>query len=510
MLIASLSLVAFPYMTGFYSKDFILESAFGQFYFASIVVYFIATIGAIFTTLYSVKVLYLTFLANPRGPLINYKQAHEGDIYMSLPAGWLGKSLKWVKLSNSGDSLKLLIPSYNRKVISGWTNHSCMVISQKIFEKKMGYRGSKSDPYSLTSVKEQRVDGSWFKSGLLRKSLVFKVYSNGFREELSSQNPFLANIFIGFSRNYIRGISSISGGQPVLQPYFVTGFSDAESYFSISISRSTKMKTGWVVNLQFGISLHKKDRQLLELIQAFFRDVGSISSHGKEKFQYRVSSIKDLQVIIDHFYNFPLITQKWSDFQLFKAAFELVKCKKHLTLDGLEKIVSIKASMNLGLPGDLKLAFPKFIPIARPLLKKKSKIQNPNWLSGFVSGEGNFFINIMNSKTKVGKQVVLMFSISQHSRDADLLRYFCDFFACGGYYPRSNRDEGNFSVTKFSDIELKIIPFFLKYPTHGVKALDFADFCKAEEIIKAKEHLTNEGLAKIEKIKSGMNTKRIS
>jgi NADH-ubiquinone oxidoreductase chain 5 len=72
-------------MTGFYSKDFILESAFGQFYFSSIVVYFIATIGAICTTLYSVKVLYLTFLANPHGPLINYKQAHEGDLFMSLP-----------------------------------------------------------------------------------------------------------------------------------------------------------------------------------------------------------------------------------------------------------------------------------------------------------------------------------------------------------------------------------------------------------------------------------------
>lgn len=85
MLIASLSLVAFPYMTGFYSKDLIMESAFGQFSFSSIVVYFIATIGAIFTTLYSVKVLYLTFLANPRGPLINYKQAHEGDIFISLP-----------------------------------------------------------------------------------------------------------------------------------------------------------------------------------------------------------------------------------------------------------------------------------------------------------------------------------------------------------------------------------------------------------------------------------------
>ena len=85
MLIASLSLVAFPFMTGFYSKDFILESAYGQFYFSSIAVYFIATIGAMFTTLYSVKVLYLTFLSNPNGPLINYKHAHESDIYMSIP-----------------------------------------------------------------------------------------------------------------------------------------------------------------------------------------------------------------------------------------------------------------------------------------------------------------------------------------------------------------------------------------------------------------------------------------
>jgi NADH-ubiquinone oxidoreductase chain 5 len=85
MLIASLSLVAFPFMTGYYSKDFILESSYGQYSLSSISVYYIATIGAIFTTLYSVKVLYLTFLANPNGPINNYKHAHEGDIYMSIP-----------------------------------------------------------------------------------------------------------------------------------------------------------------------------------------------------------------------------------------------------------------------------------------------------------------------------------------------------------------------------------------------------------------------------------------
>jgi len=85
MLIASLSLVALPFMSGFYSKDFILESAYGQYYFSSITVYFVASIGAMFTTLYSVKVLYLTFLTNPNGPLINYNNAHEGNIYMTLP-----------------------------------------------------------------------------------------------------------------------------------------------------------------------------------------------------------------------------------------------------------------------------------------------------------------------------------------------------------------------------------------------------------------------------------------
>jgi NADH-ubiquinone oxidoreductase chain 5 len=93
MLIASLSLVAFPFMTGFYSKDFILESAYGQFYFNSIVVYFIATIGAVFTTLYSVKVLYLTFLTNPNGSIASYRHvssssshvAQEGSIFMNFP-----------------------------------------------------------------------------------------------------------------------------------------------------------------------------------------------------------------------------------------------------------------------------------------------------------------------------------------------------------------------------------------------------------------------------------------
>jgi hypothetical protein len=72
-----------------------------------------------------------------------------------------------------------------------------------MIEKEMDNRGSKSD--SFIFVKEQRVDGSWCK----RNSFVSKVYSNGHRKRLSSQNPFLPNIYIGFSNNLKRGISYI-------------------------------------------------------------------------------------------------------------------------------------------------------------------------------------------------------------------------------------------------------------------------------------------------------------
>ena len=88
ILIASFSLIAIPFMTGFYSKDLILESSYGEFNILGIIVYFIAILGAMFTTLYSFKLLYLTFLSNPNGPIINYKNikpAHEGNIFMNMP-----------------------------------------------------------------------------------------------------------------------------------------------------------------------------------------------------------------------------------------------------------------------------------------------------------------------------------------------------------------------------------------------------------------------------------------
>jgi len=100
-----------------------------------------------------------------------------------------------------------------------------------------------------------------------------------------------------------------------LNPNWVTGFSDAEGCFTISFQKYSRGEIGWTVRAGFVIGLHKKDRLLLEQIKSYFDQrgqgsVGEIYVLHKNAYQYRVSSVKDLEVIIEHFENYPLLTQK--------------------------------------------------------------------------------------------------------------------------------------------------------------------------------------------------------
>lgn len=127
-----------------------------------------------------------------------------------------------------------------------------------------------------------------------------------------------------------------------------------------------------------------------------------------------------------------------------------------------------------------------------------------------MSGEGCFLIDVYTAKTKTGLGATLRFKLSQHSRDAKLMKSLEGYLGCGNYYPKSNTDIGEFIVGRFGDNLNKIIPFFDKYLIKGIKALDFADFKRAAELIENKAHLTEAGLEKIRLIKSGMNRERDS
>jgi len=200
------------------------------------------------------------------------------------------------------------------------------------------------------------------------------------------------------------------------------------------------------------------------------------------------------------------LTNKQADFILFSKIIELINKNEHLSIIGLQKILDIKASMNLGLSPVLKEAFPATKPILRPNINKS--LIYPWWLAGFIDGEGCFLIDIRNSNAyKVGCQVTLVFQISQHLRDLELMNSIVEYLETGRLIHRKSHPLVVYEVTKFSEIEEKIIPFLEKYPLQGVKRLEFEDWCKAAAIIKAKGHLTNEGINEIKKIKGRMNNR---
>jgi hypothetical protein len=124
-------------------------------------------------------------------------------------------------------------------------------------ETEMGYRGSKSEILQTqspkrVSVKEQRVDGSWFLAPQARN---LRCTLMGGASYYQINNP---------SKQFKIYYSTLNSDQNVqLNPYWVTGFTDAEGTFTIVIDKITKRKIGWRIQSKFQISLHVRDLPLL-------------------------------------------------------------------------------------------------------------------------------------------------------------------------------------------------------------------------------------------------------
>jgi hypothetical protein len=114
-------------------------------------------------------------------------------------------------------------------------------------------------------------------------------------------------------------------------------------------------------------------------MKTFFGGIGSISKNKVTNMvSYRVDGIKDFTtIIIPHFLKYPLLTQKGADFFLFKRVVELMKNKEHLSIEGLHKIINIKASINFGLSNKLKSDFSLITPVVRPIILT-TNIPDPN------------------------------------------------------------------------------------------------------------------------------------
>lgn len=203
---------------------------------------------------------------------------------------------------------------------------------------------------------------------------------------------------------------------------------------------------------------------------------------------------------LPHFENCMLKTNKRTDFLIFATIVKLLSENKHKTQQGLQEIINYRGGLNWGLPEKLEIAFPLTQPVSRALINKVAgKLPDnfsPEWLAGFCTGESNFFIVISNSSGK-GTYTWLRFSIGQDSRDISLLEEVVKFWGCGRVDKYNNREVCEFVVTKIDDIVNIIIPFLDKYAILGSKHLNYIKFREAANIIKNKQHLTEEGFNRI-------------
>ena len=421
-----------------------------------------------------------------------------------------GKRVYGGKLSNSGEILKVKVPSYSWKTICGWSNYSGMVTSLKMSENKMDNRGSKSAILKSIVVKEQRVDGSWYiKSHLmyLRYTLQGFERNRAIKLGFNMQQGWNSYIKIPSKQFDLKKFSTSSS--TIVNPAVWSGLIDGEGSFSIIVDKYKVRKLGWRVQLKFQIGLHTKDLNLLYLLQQHLGGTGSIHlARNRDIVNYSMDSIKDLNKLIFHLEKYPLLTQKSADFLLFKKAVELVNNKAHLTVEGVNKIVNIKASMNLGLSDMLKSEFAGYSPVERPVINYDNVILDPNWISGFVSAEGNFDVRIPSTNSKLGYRVQLRFRISQHSRDSILMQKIVEYFGSGKIYKYGGKFAVSLSIVDFTDITNIIVSFFNKNSIIGIKLYDYLDWCKIHSLMLNGSHLTVEGINSIRKIKSGMNTDR--
>ncbi|EUC27145.1 hypothetical protein COCCADRAFT_42033 [Bipolaris zeicola 26-R-13] len=172
------------------------------------------------------------------------------------------------------------------------------------------------------------------------------------------------------------------------------------------------------------------------LVLEYFGGIGLVSQpNNNSTVEFRVHSIKDItNIIIPHFDNYPLLTKKYSDSMLFKNVINLMLEKQHTNLEGIQKIINTRASMNGGLSDQLKKAFPETIPVIRK-----------------------------------------------------------NFFKCGYVVRYEKRSIAEFVVTRIDDIINHVIPFFEEYSIAGSKYSNYCTFKIAAFMGKNKEHLKEDG-----------------
>ena len=144
----------------------------------------------------------------------------------------------------------------------------------------------------------------------------------------------------------------------------------------------------------------------------------------------------------------------------------------------------------------------------------------PDWVVGFVDGEGCFSIGFVRQPSRAGRsgyvtgfQVSHEFAVTRGEQSLRVLHELRDFFGVGQVivnrrYDNHREHLHRYVVRKRDELLETVIPFFEEHPLRTSKRDNFDKFAECVELISAGRHLTVDGLIQIAEITETMNRKK--
>jgi len=129
--------------------------------------------------------------------------------------------------------------------------------------------------------------------------------------------------------------------------YYLAGFTDGEGSFNLSFRKRRDYKMPWKISLCFNVS--QRDKLVLVLFKRCLR-CGTLRTRRDGVWYYEVNNFTAIvENVIPFFDKFTFLSaKKKRDFAKFKQLTKLIRKNKHLTKDGIYKILAIRADMNDG------------------------------------------------------------------------------------------------------------------------------------------------------------------
>lgn len=131
-------------------------------------------------------------------------------------------------------------------------------------------------------------------------------------------------------------------------PHWLAGFTSGEGSFGIVINKYSTQKVGYVL-LSFSLSQHIRDKQLMESLVSYLKCGRYVARNNKYLGEYICTKFSDIdEKIIPFFKKYPIVGVKGLDFSDWCKVADIIKTKNHLTKEGLDMIIKIKAGINTG------------------------------------------------------------------------------------------------------------------------------------------------------------------